>query len=170
MKKAFLILWITLFPSCSPFSVSYDYDKQANFSKYKTYAFAESAMKLPVEQLVLDRIIKAIETEMAAKGFTKSEQPDVLVDLRAMSKVETQTSVTSTGNYGYWNGHTSQATTNQYTVGTLFVNLVDKSTERIVWQGWATKTLNEDAGPQTRDQNIRNGIHEIFTKYPPAVK
>ena len=160
--------------------VGYEYDKQADFTKYKTYAFSEDAVNLPIEQLNRDRIIKAVETEMAAKGFTKSDSPDVLIDLQVKAKTETDATATNTGagmyggpygfggGYGY--GGTTHVTYNEYLVGSLFINMVDKSTEKIVWQGRGSKTLDEDASPEKRETNINSGVKQIFAQYPPKKK
>ena len=58
--------------------VSYDYDKTANFAGFKTYALKDGTKV--GQQLIDDRIVAAIDTELAAKGFTKTESnPDVFV-------------------------------------------------------------------------------------------
>ena len=58
--------------------VSYDYDKTANFAEFKTYAHKDGTKV--GQPLIDDRIIAAIDAELAAKGFTKSEwNPDVFV-------------------------------------------------------------------------------------------
>jgi len=173
MKKLFLLYLVAALTSCSPVTVSYDFDKQADFSKYKTYAFSEDALKLPVDQLNRDRILKAVETEMAGKGFSKSDSPDVLVDLQVKAQVETEATATNTGGmyggrYGFAGGYsTTQINYNQYTVGSLFINLVDKATEKIVWQGRGSKTIDENASPAKRDENITYAVKQIFMKYPP---
>jgi uncharacterized protein DUF4136 len=48
----------------------------------------------------------------------------------------------------------------------LFINFVDKGTEKIVWQGRGTKTLNETASPEKREANIKNGVSLIYQKFP----
>jgi len=165
--------------ACSTLKVTYDYDSQADFSSYKTYAFSEDALNLPIQQLNRDRVLRAIDTEMAAKGFSKSDSPDVLIDLHVRSEKKTEATATTTGSgmygggwrYGYGGGFTTtQVNVNEYTVGTLFVNMVDKASEKIVWQGRATKTLSEDVSPGKREENINNGVKQIFSKYPPAEK
>ena len=180
----FVMVWMLL-AACGPsIKVTYDYDGQADFAKYKTYAFSEDALKLPVNDLNRDRVLKAVETEMAAKGFTKSDNPDVWIDLHIKAEKKTEATATTTGTgmygggyyggpwrYGYGGGFsTTQINYNDYIEGTLFVNMVDKSTEKIVWQGRGTKTLDEDATTEKREANIKTGVNKIFTKYPPAKK
>src|SRR5882672_7135354 len=102
MKRILLVFFVVALTACSSLKVSYDYDGQADFTKYKTYAFTEDALKLPIEQLNRERVIKAVENELAAKGFTKSENPDVLVDLlvRAEKKTEATATTSGSGMYG----------------------------------------------------------------------
>jgi hypothetical protein len=177
MKKLFLLIGVVAaMLSCSTLKVGYDYDKQADFTKYKTYAFSEEALNLPIDQLNRDRVLKAVEIELAAKGFTKSDTPDVLIDLQMKAKQETEATATNTGGMyggrygfagGYGYGGTTQITYNDYLVGSLFINMVDRSTEKIVWQGRGSKTIDEDATPSQRDTNITTSVKKIFTQYPP---
>lgn len=70
--------------------------------------------------------------------------------------------------YGYGGGFsTTQINYNEYIEGTLFINMVDKTTEKIVWQGRGTKTLDESAEADKREKNINYAVKQIFTKYPP---
>ena len=180
MKKILLLPLLLVLSSCSSLKVTHDYDSQADFTKYKTFAFSEDAMKLPVGDLNRDRILKAVETEMTAKGFTKSDAPDVLIDIHVKAEEKVDATATTTGSgyrggyygrYGYGGGFsTTQINYNEYIEGTLFVNMVDKGTEKIVWQGRATKTIDEDVSAQKREQNINYAVKQIFIKYPPAKK
>lgn len=179
MKKILVIIFVIGLAACSSLKVSYDYDKQADFTKYKTYAFTEEALKLPVGDLNRDRILKAIETELAAKGMTKSDSPDALIDIHVKAEEKVDATATTTpsyggygyGRYGYGGGFsTTQINYNEYIEGTLFVNMVDAAAQKIVWQGRATKTLDEDASAEKREQNINTAVKQIFTKYPPAKK
>ena len=177
MKKLVILSLVAFMASCSSLQIGYDYDKQADFSKYKTYDFSQDALNLPINQLNRDRILKAVETEMTAKGFTKkSATPDVLIDLQVKATQETTATATNTGGYyggrygfagGYGMGGTTHIDYDQYTVGSLFVNMVDMKTEKIVWQGRGSKTINEEASAEKRDANITAGVKAIFTKYPP---
>ena len=78
--------------------VSYDYDKSANFAAFKTYAHKDGTK---VGQELIDaRIVAAIDTEMAAKGFTKVDaNPDVFVVYHTTFEKEKDISTYSSG-YG----------------------------------------------------------------------
>ena len=78
--------------------VSYDYNKTANFASFKTYAHKDGTKV--GQPLIDDRIVAAIETELAAKGLTKSESnPDVFVVYHIAFDQEKDISTYSSG-YG----------------------------------------------------------------------
>lgn len=173
MKKPIYILAAVIMTSCSSVQIAYDYDKQVDFTKFKTYTFTEESKNMPIGQLNLERMLSAVETELAAKGFSQSENPDVLIDMHMTAKKRTEATAYNTGGYGYgrygYGGgfSTTQVSYDEYTDGTLLINMVDKSTEKIVWQGRGTKTLDENASAAKRESNINYSVKQIFTKYPP---
>jgi len=182
MKKIVFVVFVAVLTACSSLKVTYDYDGQADFTKYKTYTFTQEALKLPIQQLNRDRLLKAIETELAAKGFTKLEDnPDALIDLHVRAEEKMDATATTTGpgmygggyygRYGYGGGFsTTHIDYNKYVEGTLFVDLVDNASQKIAWQGRATKTLDEDISAEKRESNINYAVKQIFSKYPPSKK
>ena len=65
-------------------SVTFDFDRAANFSSFKTYAWTRGN---PVgDELNHQRIVRAIDAQLAAKGLVRIEapaKPDVLVAYHA---------------------------------------------------------------------------------------
>ena len=175
MKKLGILLLSAVLFGCSTIQIAYDFDKQADFTKYKTYSFSESINDMGVSDLNRDRIVEAIKTQMEANGFTMEENPDVVIDIHIKAQQKVSATATTSGmgygypwRYGYGGGFTTtQVNYDEYIEGTLFINMVDMSTESIVWQGIGTKTINENARPQKREQNINDAVQQIFTRYPP---
>jgi hypothetical protein len=97
-----------------------------------------------------------------------------LIDLQVKLEQRQTATATNTGGYGRyrygWGGGTTYVNVENYVDGTLFVNMVDKSSEKLVWQGRGTKTLEEHPTPEKKEQNINYAIQQIFTKYPPKKK
>ena len=177
MKKILLIILVTVIAvSCATIKVSSDFDKSAPFTGYKTYAYTPEALALPVDDLNRNRLIAAVDNELSLKGFTKSDKPDVLIDLKlAKEKIQTATA-TSSGGYGYgyrygWGGGFSTTSINydSYDEGTLFVDMIDATKLQLVWQGRGVGTLNPDASAEKREYNIKNAVKMIFEKYPPKL-
>lgn len=175
-QKVFLYAFLAaVITACSSINVSSDFDHHANFTAYKTYAFTKEAEDLPIDEVNRKLLIDAISNELVAEGFSKSKQPDVLIDMFVISQVkETATAATSSNYYGggyqyRWGGGFSATTIDveNYVVGTLFVDIVDASSKQLVWQGRGVKTLDPDATPIEREQNINNAVKQIFAWYPP---
>jgi hypothetical protein len=101
--KLLSILFIATLASCSSVRVNADYDKKANFTNYKSYAYLKSGVdKAEISDLDKKRILYAIDEVMATKGFTKSENPDVLISIFTKERER----VDAYQNYGFgwgWN-------------------------------------------------------------------
>ena len=159
--------------------VSYDADKTANFAAFKTYAHKEGTKV--GQQLIDDRIVAAIDTEMAAKGFTKVDaNPDVFVVYHVAFDKQKDISTYSSGYgggygaYGWgWGGGMGGTTTTQVRdilVGTLIVDLADAKKGQLVWRGMGVKEVDTQAKPEKRDKSINEAVKKIFKNYPPKVK
>jgi hypothetical protein len=176
MKKLLFPIFILLVvTSCATIKVTSDFDKTAPFAGYKTYAFTPEALNLNIEELNRKRLISATENELSLKGFTKSDKPDILIDLKITGEQKQTATATSTGGYGGrygWGGGYGTTTVNydSYVEGTLFIEMVDAAKSQIVWQGRGVATLNPDASAQKRESNINNAVKMIFAKYPPQIK
>ena len=171
-----LLLFVAGF-GCSTIKINYDYDRQADLTKYKTYQLSEESQNLPVQQLNRDRILAAIEEQMTLKGFSKSDNPDFIVDVHVVGKqVQTATATTSGyatagyrgyRGYGYGSGFsTTQVSYDEYTEGTMLITFIDPSVKKIVWQGSGTKTLLENASTEKREKNINYAVEQILNNYP----
>lgn len=178
--KNLLILSIilTIAVSCSSIKISSDFDRSAGFASYKTYAFTQEALNLPLDDINKGRVLKAIESELALKGFTKtSATPDVLIDVNIKAVQQTTATASSTGGYygrgyryGYGGGFTTTTINyDTYTDGTMFIDMIDAQKKVLVWQGRGTKTLDPGASQQKSEENINYAVKEIFKKYPPVL-
>ena len=160
--------------------VSYDFDKTANFASFKTYAHKEGTKV--GQQLIDDRIVAAIETQLAAKGLTKADSnPDLFVVYHvAFDKQKDISSFSSGygggyGPYGWgwgggWAGGTTTTQVRDILIGTLVIDMADAKKGQVAWRGMATKEVNTQAKPEKRDKSINNAVKKIFKNYPPKTK
>ena len=180
-RLAALALAVVLTPAVAMAQkTNYDFDKTANFAGFKTYAFKEGTT---VGQPLIDaRIVAAIETELAAKGFTKSEtSPDVFVVYHVAFDKQKDISTFSSGygggygpyGWGYgggWAGASSTTTVRDILIGTLVIDLADAKKGQMAWRGMGVKEVDTGANPEKRDKSINNAVKKIFKNYPPKVK
>jgi len=180
MKTTKLLPLLLLFivASCSSVSVNSDYDKNVDFSSYKTFAFFKAGIdKVEISDLDKRRILRAIDVEMLAKGFTKSEAPDLLVNIFTKSREQVNVNQFNAGwGYGWgfgWNpwgfgSFRGQTTVSTSTEGTLFIDLIDTKRKERVWQGEGQGELTRNV--DKKDENIKTFVTKILNQYPPAKK
>lgn len=173
-----LLLLVIMGSSCSSVQVASDYDKNVDYSKFKTYAFYKTGVdKVEISDLDKKRILHAIEDQLNAKGFTKSENPDLLVNIFTKSREEVNVNQFNAGwgyGWGYgWNpwgyggfGRSTSVTTS--TEGTLFIDLIDAKKKELVWQGEGSGTLTKNT--EKKEENIKEFVSKILEQYPPAIK
>jgi len=159
---------------------SYDYDKTASFASFKTYALKDGTKV--GQKLIDDRITAAIDTELAAKGFTKQEaSPDVFVVYHVAFDKQKDISTYSSGygggygayGWGYgggWAGGSSTTQVRDILIGTMVIDIADAKKNQIAWRGIGEKEVNTQAKPEKRDKSISEAVKKILKNYPPKMK
>ncbi|WP_435133486.1 DUF4136 domain-containing protein [Formosa sp. A9] len=172
-----VLLLLFVVASCSSVKVASDYDKQASFDTYKTFAFYKTGIdKAEISDLDKRRILRAIEAEMTAKGYVKSENPDLLVSIftKSREEVNVYNNNFGWGPYGYgwgwspWYYGNYGTTVSTSTEGTLFVDLIDANKKELVWQGVGTGYLTQNM--EKKDERISEFVSKILANYPPEIK
>ena len=182
--KAFFRLLLATLPiglllSCSTVSVVTDYDSNANFNSYKSYAFFKTGIdKAQISDLDKRRILRAIESEMAAKGFVKSTDPDLLVSIFTTESERVDVYNNWAWGWGpywgpYWGGYWGPGywgpTVSTSTEGNLYIDLIDADKKELVWQGRGKGTLANTGDVAKKEERIREFVKKIMEAYPPEV-
>ena len=166
--------------ACSTLRVSSDYDPATDFAKFRTYAW------LPEEPtptgrprldspLLHDRIRKAIDRSLEAKGYQRTEHPDFLVrfDLSAERKLDIDTY-----NAGFYRGYgyymsLPQTDIREYDEGSLIVDVIDLPQKKVVWRGIGQKRLRGEgtpADPAEMQKRIDATVDAVLANFPPKPK
>ena len=154
---------------CVTLNVNYDYDREADFSRYQTYAWQDSDVNvLDDSPLMHQRIIRAIDDQLLGKGLQQVDSdPDLLVTYHGES--EEMVVLDRTSYYDdWWYGGVGVSTTRarSYEQGTLIVDLVDADGNRLVWRGIATDTVA--SSPDAQSRQIETATRQMFRRYPPS--
>jgi hypothetical protein len=152
--------------------VKTDYDRSANFGRYKTYSWEQVKTK---DALDVDRVKSAVNAALAAKGWSQVDSGGD-VSIIAVETTQNQQSLNTfyDGFGGSWGwrrfggGGFGEATTTTetYKVGTLVVDLFDTKTKQLLWRGTSSDTLSNNS-----DKNIKNldkGVEKMFKQFPPG--
>ena len=166
-----MVLGVFLLPALAlAQQTSFDYDKSGNFAGYRTFALKDGTRV--GDPLIDKRIVAALEAQLAAKGLTPAESPDVFVLYHVAFDKEKDISAWSTGGgpYGYrWGGGwgTTDVRVREILIGTLVIDIVDAKTNSMVWRGIGVKEIDTNAKPEKREENIRKAVTKILKSYPP---
>lgn len=175
--KLLSLLFITaLAASCSSVRVTSDYDDNADFNQYKTFGFFKQGVdKADVSDLDKKRILRAVEDEFVKKGMTKSDKPDLLINIFTKARQEVDVNQFNSGwGYGWgmgwspwgWGGNYTSVSTS--TEGTLYIDLIDAAKKELVWQGVGTGVLTLDRNK--KQERINEFVAKIVAQFPPEKK
>jgi uncharacterized protein DUF4136 len=173
-KVAFVLIGMMLLSAgkASAQQVKTDYDRTANFAQYKTYSWEHVKTQ---DSLDVDRIKSAVNSALAAKGWTQVDsRGDVSIVAIEMTRNQQTLNTFYDGFGGGWGwrrfggGGFGEATTTTetYKVGTLVVDLFESSTKKLLWRGTSSDTLSNNS-----DKNIKNldkGVEKMFKQFPPG--
>lgn len=185
IKVLLPLLLVLMLTSCVSVRVASDYDQQADFNNYKSFAFYKTGIdKAEISDLDKKRILRAIEAEMLAKGFVKSDNPDVLVNI--FTKEKERVDVYNNwgwggfgwGGFGWggwgwgwgpgWGAGFNNVATR--TEGSLYIDVIDTTEKELVWQGKGTGNLVTNNNIEKKEARIREFVQEIMKQYPPLAQ
>jgi hypothetical protein len=184
MKKTFLFILSGLFcfaVKSQNVVVGADKSFTSSLNDYSTYAWSENIDQIPSDAIyispsgvyvfnnesVRSKIKNAIEYELSAKGYQKSENNS---DMTVLFTITERPGTLKTYN-GYQminNGLDSvrtpeSAQTTPIEAGTLIINIIDSKSGVVAWQGFASGILKPDMLQD--DSRIRHAVASIFGKF-----
>jgi len=167
MKSRCLAALIVLVPpALQAQTVKIDFDKQADFSKYRTFAWSESQEPAPNAANHV-RITRAVEAELLAHGLVKAESgpPDLKVRYHGKVEQKLRGSSYSTGSNGQPNDLRTMVDIKRVKEGTLIVELYDQVTRLLVWRSVAS---DPPASPDQIEPQIQAFVKKSFADFPPG--
>jgi hypothetical protein len=154
--------------------VTTDYDKEKNFTQYKTFMWIKEPQT--TNPLMKQRLMDEINSTLAAKGLQLvTSNADLAIASHAATKEQHTLNTFYDGFGGGWGwrrfgGGLGSATTteNTYEVGTLVVDIFDAKTKEAIWRGTSTKTISDN--PEKNAKSLHGAIAKMFKNFPPASK
>ncbi|HEX4667523.1 MAG TPA: DUF4136 domain-containing protein [Chthoniobacterales bacterium] len=172
---------ICLFPACETVTVSTDYDRAANFGKYRTYALTPPSRGQTMSSTSEAALSDALRAELNSRGLTEAPARNADLDIVRQVFAQQKTSVQEWTNWGYghhggwpygygyygmWAGApVSYVDVWQYQEGTLILDFVDARTKKLVFRGVGKAVIG---GPESNAGKIREAVNKIVAGYPGA--
>jgi hypothetical protein len=178
MKSTALVaLGGILMMSCSQaLQVSYDYDSSVNLKQFKTFKVeAEHNIEqdpLLGSELNRRRLGDAVVEVMESKGYKLDQQnPEIIV--RFMTDVKERQQVRSNNMYSpymWWYGGGNNYSTYNYQESRFILNIYQKNSDRMIWQGWASGKVKAPTKKDDRETMVKNTMVDILRTFPEATQ
>lgn len=155
--------------------VQYNFDRQTDFSRFKTYKWIQIPGGQQLDSLLAKDIQDTLDAGLAKKSLAKTESDtaDLYIGYQVAVKEEKQ--IVGHGGWGYgpgWRGGpgSGSASTSTILIGTLALDMYDVSKKQLVWRGAVSKAIDANARPETRRKNMTKAFDKLLKNYPPGKK
>jgi hypothetical protein len=160
--------------ACASMHVVSDFDRNANFSSYHTFAMLSRQHRSTRNPLVARRAREAIEAELTRKGYSLVSDPakaaDFIVDYTIGSRERTDIEAYPEPYRGPWVWGSpyfgDYVDVRQYREGTLAIDIFEARTHQPVWHGWAKKDLSQ-ADIERPEGPIQAAVAAVLAMFPP---
>ena len=148
-----------------------------DFSSYRTFGFLENMAtdRGNYESLETSYLKVAVSQALSEHGMEYSSEPDLLVNfyIHTADKIRTRTVPTASAYYGWrdpfydpWYGYGGYETrVDQYTEGTLNIDIVDAKANQLVWEGSISGRIT-DKDIRNMEQTIDGAVAVVMANFP----
>lgn len=146
-----------------------NYMPGTDFSKYHSYKWINIEGGEHPNEIMDAQIKQAIDSQMAAKGLTKTDgdNADLYVGYQIAVDQEKQWNAFGMGGGIRWGGMGS-ATSSTINIGTLVVDMYDPGTKKLVWTGNATKTIDPSKSQEKNQKTLDKAMTKLLKSFPPT--
>ena len=156
-------------------TVSSHVERGLDFTTYRSFdwgpadALPTGDPRLDQDPFFKDHVQGTVEKELAARGIelATSGTPDLLIHYHANIRQRIDVNRIDRA-YGYCPETACPPDTIEYEAGTLVLDFIDARTNRLIWRGWAQKSIGDML--HDRDQMARTideAVTRMLTRLPP---
>ncbi|MBT8273534.1 MAG: DUF4136 domain-containing protein [Bacteroidia bacterium] len=171
MKFSKLIILLFIVSSCATVNVNYDYDRETNFSDYKTYSYY-SDMETGLSALDTKRLFAVLDSALEAKGITYSDSPDFYINIQSMAYENFNNSSVGIG-VGGSGRNVGGGISVGIPVGNsnqnreIVFDFIDENGRGLFWQAVSDANYNTNASPEQREARLKVIVDKVLSGYPP---
>jgi hypothetical protein len=152
-------------------------DPTTDFTQYRTYGFYDNPAtnNAEYESLVTNFLKVSVAQQLDARGMSYDpSNPDIVVNffLNTKEKVRSRSVPTMSGYYGYrdpfydpWPNYSYETRIDQYTEGTLNIDVADVAQQKLVWEGSVVGRVNDEF-VRNLEQGLDEAVEAIFDNFP----
>ena len=180
-RLTLLAVFLVLMQGCAstPKTIS-NVAPDADFGRYSSFGFLDvlSTDKENYESMESNFLKVAVAQELDRRGLTYSETPDLLVNfyIHTQEKVRSRNVPTTGAYYGYrdpfydpWGGYdigvTYETRIDQFTEGTLNIDVVDAAMQKLVWEGAVSGRITQ-RDIQNLEATIDEAVAAVMASFP----
>jgi len=156
------VLVCAMVSGCSSMKTTTDWDREADFSRYRTFTMLDDN---PINNPEIhEAFVRVIEVAMQEKGFEPADDPDLLVSVYGRFDATVRFDM---WNYAYdpWWGPYAAIAPRDVDVGTVVLDIVDARRKRLVYRAIATDSLPER--PRGDGSLIFKAVDSMLAGFPP---
>jgi hypothetical protein len=170
--KGFALVGLMVGIACAPMQVHTYVPRNANLTKYQTYAWAPAGAfetgdpRLDNNTLFIEHLQSAVERQMARKGWAPAvgNEADLVIHFHA--RVDQRLDLRDAVASGRIN-EDSGAGPLVYDAGTLLLDFIEPRSNTLVWRGWAEGSVEGVIDNQAwMNEKIETAVTRILMTFP----
>jgi len=137
-------------------SVDVRHDRSVDFRAFKTYALGTVTVSGDADQVMVQRVVSAVDSRLSAMGFQKVEKnPDIVVATQVWRGIS----------YPYWwSRQYSEIDLPKIFAGRVVLEMIDDRTGKVVFRGAAENRVSLRA--HRNEEKVDEAVAEIFEESP----
>lgn len=171
MKLSKYFILLVFISSCATVNVNYDYDRQTDFSDYKTYNYY-SDLETGLSALDSKRLLDVLDNALMAKGMSFSETPDFYINIQSQEYDNYNNSSVGIG-VGGIGRNVGGGISVGIPIGNSNLNrqivfdFIDENGKGLFWQAVSESSFKTNASPEQREARLKAIVDKVLSGYPP---
>src|SRR5215510_14999690 len=182
-SRLYMGLFVALsIASASAQKVKVGYDNSVDFKRYTSYTLAEPG-STPTRPMLYATVVGSIDHQLQSKGLTKTQKDGDLILIPAGGMefgLNTAAGTPILGTYSasppaidatMWTGAGGSSGSAAMSVpeGTLMLNFIDRSANKVIWTGTVSVKLDMEQKQKSLDL-VDKAIAKLLKEFPPEKK
>jgi hypothetical protein len=151
--------------------VTYNFDRDANFSKFLSYKWVDIKSEQQVDYLTRQQISIVIDAELGKKGLfkTSSDYADLYIGYQTALSRQTMWKAYRDG-WGYgpgWGGGLAALAEASVHAGQLDLDIYAAAEKKLVWRGAVSNAFDLNLNLDSSETKIQKSVEKLLQNYPP---